>query len=536
MSVVKAEKKTFACGIYTRKSTDENLRGDFTSLDSQREYCQAFIKSREPEGWQAYPEEYNDPGFSGGNMDRPALKKLLSDVRQGKIQVVVCYKYDRLSRNTKDFLYILDILDRHGAAFVSVTQPIDTTSSIGRLMRSILMDFAQFEREMISERTRDKLAAMARRGKRIGGSPIVGYDNDREKKVILVNPAEAKIVKEMFETYLVKRSLGATAHVLNDRGYRMKQWVSREGNARGGTKFNVANLWNLLRNPLYTGKITYKGEILAGEHKAIISEKLFTDVQNVLSANGNGAVHRERTERKHPYLLGGLVRCTLCNTVMTPSHSHPRKGQRFFYYRCLSVIKSGRSACAIASVPAKTLEEFVLARLQLLSQNKQLIEAVTAQARDMSNKSLPPKREEKSSIAALLGKAEIEIKNLVGVLAREGSGSNRYALIMDRIDECTKERDSLKVRLMKVENEVTDLETQNIDAEILRRNLENFLRVLSRLNKEEQKEILKLLIKEVEFDGKGRRVRIVLRGHPAVWGELDQLEGLFDYHQRLLRD
>lgn len=528
--------KTILCAIYTRKSSDENLNSDFTSLDSQREYCQSFIKSREPEGWRVYPESYDDPGFSGGNMDRPALKKLLADVRAGKFQVVVCYKYDRLSRNTKDFLHVLDIFDRYGAAFVSVTQPIDTTSSVGRLMRSILMDFAQFEREMIGERTRDKLAAMARKGKRVGGRLLIGYDIDQEKKTIKANQEEADIANEMFKIYLNTRSLVETSRILNEKGYRLKKWISRNGKPCGGSKFNGANLWNHLKNPIYIGKIRYKGEVLAGEHSGIVPEEIFDDVQAALAKNGDGRRKRHIPKRKRVHILGGLVRCTVCNTTMTASHSHPRKDQWFYYYRCLSVIKSGKSGCKIGSVPAESLEDFILDRLRLLSENTELVERITAEARMASNHSIPEKKAEKSNTASLLGSLDSEKRNLLAVLGKEGTNSSRYSIIMERLDECKVEEEALKAKLLRLENELNQLETQTIDAEVLRGNLDNFLKVFGRLREEEQQEFLSILIKEIRYDGENKRVKIILRPLPPAWSKLDVLEGLFDYHQRTLRD
>lgn len=524
-TAVLTKRATLNCAVYTRKSTDENLNTDFNSLDSQREYCQSFIKSREGEGWKLYPEEYSDPAFSGGNMNRPALRKLLADAAQKKFQVVVCYKYDRLSRNTKDFLHILEIFDRYGIAFVSVTQPIDTTSSVGRLMRSILMDFSQFEREMIGERTRDKIAAMARKGKRIGGMPVLGFDLDPDSKRLVVNPKEAEQVREIFELYLRTRSLCTTAKTLNARGQGIKIWTTHEGKKRGGTEFDRSNLHYLLLNPIYIGKIRYKGTLFDGEHEAIVPEATAKAVRETLKANGHGVHQRHIEERKHEYLLGGLVRCACCQSMMTPSHSRPRKADRFFYYRCESVIKMDRSSCKVRSVPARALEEFVLKRIELLSENKELVETIVKRGREFTGQQLPQKRDEKSRLSAALGKAEAESKNLVEVLAKEGTKSKRYDVLIAALDEITARQEDLGAKLMALESEIQELEKRNIDAEVLRRNLGNFLKIFQKLNHEEQKELLRLLIQEVLYDGGSCRVRIALKPLPEAWGDMETLEG-----------
>lgn len=522
--------KTLLCAIYTRKSTDENLNSDFTSLDSQREYCQAFIKSREPEGWRLHSERYDDPGFSGGNIDRPALKRMVADAKQGKFQIVVCYKYDRLSRNTKDFLHVLEIFDRNGVAFVSVTQPIDTTSSVGRLMRSILMDFAQFEREMISERTRDKMAAMARKGKRTGGWPIIGYDIDKEKKIITVNPAEEEIVKEMFDTYLQTKSMWNTAQILNGKGYRMKEWTAASGNRRGGSKFNRANLWYLLRNPLYIGKVTYKGQFFPGEHKPIITEETFRAVQEMLTGNGHGRKHRAVEDLKHVYLLRGLIRCFSCGKAMTPHGVLKKRASltRFFYYRCLSVNKMDRNACPIKSVPAKAIEDFVVRRLGLLSENKHLIANIVEAARASYGDELPAKRRERSFLAAEEGKVEAEARNLVRILGEQGPDAPRRSFYESRLDELAGRRKEIQETLARLDKEIVQLECQEIDAEIIHRYLQNFMTVLNKLGDKERKELLRLLVKEVTFDSEKCKVQIVLKPLPKVWGNIDHLDcGLF---------
>ncbi len=493
------EKKTVWCAIYTRKSTDENLNTDFNSLDSQRHYCESFINARGGEGWKVYPEKYDDPGFSGGNMNRPGLAKLLADARQGKIQVVVAYKYDRLTRNTKDFLQILEAFDKQKVAFVSVTQAIDTSSSIGRLMRSILMDFAQFEREMISERTRDKMMAMAKRGKRTGGTPVLGYDIDRDTKKLKVNTKEADIVRDMFHTYLVEKSLSATAHSLNRRSRRLKQWITRKDAQRGGGLFNKTNLSFMLRNSLYLGKVRYRGQEYPGEHEAILDQETFKKVQELLMKNNEKK--KSECQDMHDFLLRGLLRCAVCGSCMTPNFSYSRLGQRYFYYKCTAVNRMDKTACSVASVPARALEQFVLERIEVLSKDKEVVAKIIATAQTISGDELPRKRQEKSVVSAELGKVEAEGKNWTVILGQEGPESPRRDFLMERLDELGKKRKNLQERLILLESDIAQLETRQMDAELVQQLLGNFLNVFKGLTPKEQKEYIRLLVKEVIYDG-----------------------------------
>lgn len=532
----KNKQKLLLCAVYTRKSTDENLNSDFTSLDSQREYCSAFIKSREGEGWRLHPENYTDPGFSGGNLDRPGLKKLVADAQQGKFQIVVCYKYDRLSRNTKDFLHVLEIFDRHGVHFVSVTQPIDTTSSVGRLMRSILVDFAQFEREMISERTRDKLAGMAKKGKRTGGHPILGYNIDQDKKGLFVNREEAKQVLEMFRTYLKTKSLSATARALNERGYCMKRWTARNGNNRGGRHFNKATVFNLLRNPLYIGRIVHCGKVYPGEHKAILPEKLFDAVGALLKKNGNGEVHKNGYEVKHNYLLRGLLRCVSCGSAMTPHACYNRVKKRFFYYRCISVNKMDKTACKVRSVPAKAVEDHVIRRLSVLSENRGLVQKVVEKARAMSNHDLPVRREERRVQMMELSRTESGLKNLMGHMAQEDPSSPRRTRFLGEMDALMAKEKEVRERLAKLDEEIADLEKRQIDAAVVQRNLANFVKVFERLNDSEKRELMHLLIRHVSYDRERSSLTIALNPLPDLWGDLDHLDSVFVDRQISLPD
>jgi site-specific DNA recombinase len=251
------------CAIYTRKSTEEGLEQEFNSLDAQREAGEAFVASQRAEGWTCLPDRYDDGGFTGGNMDRPALRRLLADVEAGKVDCVVVYKVDRLSRSLLDFARMMGTFDKARVSFVSVTQQFNTATSMGRLVLNVLLSFAQFEREIISERTRDKMAATRRKGKWSGGLPVLGYDVDPQGYRLVLNEGEAVQVRTIFQLYLEHESLLPVVQELAKRGWANKRWTPRSGRERGGRPFTKTSLHRLLTNPVYAGRVRYKDELFS---------------------------------------------------------------------------------------------------------------------------------------------------------------------------------------------------------------------------------------------------------------------------------
>ena len=259
------------CAIYTRKSTDEGLDQAFNSLDAQREACAAFILSQKHEGWTVLPSPYDDGGYSGGTMERPALKRLLAEIEAGQVDVVVVYKVDRLTRALSDFAKLVDVFDRHGVSFVSITQQFNTTTSMGRLTLNVLLSFAQFEREVIGERVRDKIAASKKKGMWMGGMPPLGYDVKDRK--LAVNDEEAEIVRHIFQRYVALKSVHALQDELAAAGIRSKRRIRPSGIAYGGQTLARGALYAMLQNRIYRGDITHKGSAYPGEHPAIIDRK-----------------------------------------------------------------------------------------------------------------------------------------------------------------------------------------------------------------------------------------------------------------------
>lgn len=325
------------CAIYTRKSTEEGLEQQFNSLDAQRESCEAYILSQAGEGWECLPEFYDDGGWSGGNMDRPALKRLLEDIGKGWIDVVVVYKVDRLTRSLMDFSRIVESFDARDVSFVSITQAFNTTSSMGRLTLNVLLSFAQFEREVTGERIRDKIAASKARGIWMGGNIPLGYDlGDR---ILLENPDEADTVRYIFQRYLDLGSIPRLAQVLASEGVQSKRWTSRRGITHGGVPLRCGAIAHILNNRIYLGEIVHKGKAHAGEHDAIIDQSLFKAVQAKLDGNRQQRVTRKTRAAASP-LTGKLFDQE--GQPMRPNFGHGRGRKLYRYYVSETLLPNGR--------------------------------------------------------------------------------------------------------------------------------------------------------------------------------------------------
>jgi site-specific DNA recombinase len=350
--------KLARCAIYTRKSTEYNLELAFNSLDAQREACEAYIKSQAHEGWRAIPGRYDDGAFSGASLERPALQQLLADVRAGNIDIALVYKVDRLTRSLADFAKLIELFDAHGVSFVSVTQSFNTSSSMGRLTLNVLLSFAQFERELIGERVRDKIAASKRKGLWVGGPVPLGYAAV-DKKIAVV-AAEAEAVRTIFARYLELGSIRALAEDLDRRGIRSKPRRLSNGRTMGGGRLGVGALAHLLKNRFYIGEVVYGGEAHRGEHEPILEPALFEAVQGKLAAQ---AVARRCRLRGSPALLTRRLFDERGNR-MSPSHSN-KGGARYRYYVSQAVLQRKPQAVgSIGRVPAAEIEVLVVAALR----------------------------------------------------------------------------------------------------------------------------------------------------------------------------
>ncbi len=350
--------KLARCAVYTRKSTEYNLELAFNSLDAQREACEAYIKSQAHEGWRLIPGRYDDGAFSGASLDRPALQQLLADVRAGKIDIVLVYKVDRLTRSLADFAKLIELFDAHCVSFVSVTQSFNTNSSMGRLTLNVLLSFAQFERELIGERVRDKIAASKRRGIWVGGPVPLGYAAV-DKKIVVV-AAEAEAVRTIFARYLELGSVRALVQDLDRRGIRSKLRRCSTGRTVGGGRFGVGALAYLLKNRFYIGEVVYRGEVHHGEHEPILDSALFEAVEAKLAAQARA---RRCRLRDLPAILSGRLFDNRGNR-MSPTHANKR-GARYRYYVSQAVLQGKPPPPGLVSrVPAAEIEALVVAALR----------------------------------------------------------------------------------------------------------------------------------------------------------------------------
>jgi site-specific DNA recombinase len=364
------------CAIYTRKSSEEGLEQDFNSLDAQREACEAYIASQKREGWSTIGELYDDGGFSGATMERPAFQRLLSDVSAGQIDVVVVYKVDRLTRSLSDFAKIVDIFDKHSVSFVSVTQQFNTTSSMGRLTLNILLSFAQFEREVTGERIRDKIAASKKKGMWMGGLPSLGYDVKDRK--LVVNDREAETVRSIFRRYTELKSVQELKQALDAAGIASKVRTASDGNQYGAQPLSRGALYLMLQNRIYRGEIVHKGKSYPGEHEAIVDEALWDQVQAILSEN---RVDRAtgRTGKEPSLLMGVLFDAR--GGRMSPTHANKR-GTRYRYYISRS-LQGGSGKTEGQRIPAIALEALVVRRIRdWLSDPAAVLEALQHVAPD----------------------------------------------------------------------------------------------------------------------------------------------------------
>jgi DNA invertase Pin-like site-specific DNA recombinase len=342
------------CAVYTRKSTEHNLGLAFNSLDAQREACEAYIKSQAHERWRLVADRFDDGGLSGASLDREALARLLDLVRAGRVDVIVVYKVDRLTRSLSDFAKLVELFDAHGVSFVSVTQAFNTTTSMGRLTLNVLLSFAQFEREVIGERVRDKIAASKRKGIWVGGPVPLGYRVQAKKLVVV--PEEAEMVRTIFRRYLEAGSLSQLATKLAQRGICPPQRSSR----RAAERFRTGPLAHILKNRCYLGETVYRGEAYPGEHEAIIDQALFNAVQERLR---DQAVHRRSHRSQSQAILTGLLFDDAGNR-MTPSHASKR-GVRYRYYVSQALLQNRKAkAGSVTRVSAPALEELVLTTMQ----------------------------------------------------------------------------------------------------------------------------------------------------------------------------
>lgn len=494
------------CAIYTRKSTEEGLDQDFSSLDAQRESAEAYIRSQRHEGWVCVNERYDDGGFTGGNMERPALQRLMIDIKEGKIDCVMVYKVDRLSRSLMDFARMMEAFDKHQVSFVSVTQQFNTATSMGRLVLNVLLSFAQFEREMIAERTRDKIAATRRKGKWCGGRPILGYDVELDARGprLILNQAEVEQVREIFELYLQHRSLLSVVQELNRRGWHSKCWTTHKGHRSGGLPFDKNRLHGLLTNITYTGKLTYKDEVHDGQHEAIVTAEIFQQVQAILRHNGKSGGSDVRGGYRA--LLKRLLFCGPCGCAM--SHTYTQRGKtRYRYYVCMKAQKRGWSTCPSKSLPAAEIERFVVDHIRGVGQDTHVVAQTIAEVRRQLEQAMAELESHEKRSTEEIAKYERELRRLIAnINPKTGQCRKPDALanVQLRISE-------VEQRIREVRAEVLGLKCQLVDEAEVKAGLATFDPVWKSLSPGEQSRLLHLLIEKVVYDGSDKSVSVTFR-------------------------
>ena len=506
------------CAIYCRVSTPGQLNGSFTSLDSQKGYCEAFVKSQAGKGWHCVPDEYADPGFSGTTLDRPGLKKLLADVDNGKIDTVVVYRFDRISRNTRDFHNLIDHLEQRDVSFVSVSEQVNTSEPSGQVMRSIMMSFAQFERDVIAQRTRDKISAAKRQGRWCGGHTPLGYQVLESGGGLSINPNESTTVAAIFDLYLKLQSLRAVAEELNRRGWLTKKQVTKTGSVWGGKPWTKTIIHNHITNPLYVGLVRHNGETYDGQHKAIISKRIWNKVQALLKANcRNGGAS---TKNKHGHLLRGILYCNSCDAVMNPTAS--KRGDRIYRYMvCSAAAQKGWHSCPTPSVSAPAIEEFVRKNIAVIGSDPKLQQETVKQVRKAMKTGRPALRSERKRLQTQRTKAQAEIDHLVSALA-----SGRSQSVTGRLNEVEGLVATMDRRIAEIDLELASTKAGALDEGRLTSAMKQFTPIWDLLFPMEQERLIQLIVDRVEFSGKGADVAISYRptGLMALAGEITEPE------------
>ena len=491
------------CAIYTRKSTQDGLEQEFNSLDAQRESAEAYIASQKAEGWQCLPDRYDDGGFTGGNMDRPALGRLMADIEAGNVDCVVVYKVDRLSRSLIDFARMMELFERKRISFVSVTQQFNTTQSMGRLTLNILLSFAQFEREIISERTRDKIAAARRKGKWSGGRSVLGYDVDPVTKKLVVNAADAELVRDIFRMYLQRRSLLDVCRELNRRGLKTKAVQTRKGAAYGGRAWDKPAVLKVLANVLYRGKVRYKAETFPGEHDAIVDEALWTKVHELLRSNGRAGGMLVRN--KYGALLKGLVHCGPCGLTMGHTTANKGKDRVYRYYVCYKAQKQGWDACPCRSLPAEQMEGFVVEQIKRIGKDPALLSLTLSKCRQQMKQQRAEAERELGVVERELARLHADLGRTAGDAATDGHAAARLADLHQKVQLADD-------RMAALRREIADADAGQITKAEVDAALGEFDGVWSRLSPKEQAKLMRMLVQRVDYDATKGSVSITF--HP----------------------
>ena len=496
--------KAVRCAIYTRVSTHEQSKGNYSSLTAQRAICERQIAMRAEQGWFALPEQYEDSGFSGKNLERPAVRRLIADTLTGKIDIIVSYKFDRMFRNLQQQLELTEKLGRLGVRFFADGNLLELTTPAGFMSNTVMGAAAQMERMITSQRTKDKMQEMRKKGIWTGGHIPLGYDRNEQKKLV-VNPKEAVQLRDIFDIYLRTQSADKTLTLISQ--YRSKHWVSEEGREVGGKPFTKNMLLYTLRNSFYLGLLTSAEGLVKGQHEAIIDQQIFDRVQKTLA--GNRQRHKSVTSNKHHFLLMGLTRCAICGSRMTHYHAYGRNGKPYRYYKCSKAQHGGPLACPLGRVPAGQLEANVLGRLEELAESPELITRALKKAQAVVNERLPKLTKELRALEAEGKKEKHDADGLMAAMMKNGLSGN--ALVTGKLNDLAESAKVREAKMSAVKEEIQNCLAQAPDPVALRLALANFGQAFKNLGPEDQARMIRLAVKEVVFDGQNKTITTSLR-------------------------
>ena len=483
------EKERLVAG-YLRVSTFHQAEeGD--SLDEQEKQIRKYCDFKDWNNLTFYREE----GVSAKDTNRIRLQQLIRDIKGGKINTIIVKKVDRLSRSILDFEQLFKFFDQHNVDLISLQENFDTSNAIGRAVIRIILVFAQLEREQTSERTADVMEFRAQQGLWNGGTPFLGYDFNPEEEVPKIIEEEARLVAEAFQLYIEKGSASDVASILNNKGYRNKIWLNKNGEKRGGGKFTKFSIIPLLKREFYIGKIRHKDQLYDGKHLAIVDTQIFEKAQKILEKNCQvkGNIYQD----KYDFILQGLLYCGHCHKSMTPS-SAISKGKTYLYYRCLNDNDKSKEKCPIGHVNAKEIENLVIERLRFLAQHQDFLVEVIERSIASSKTEIEPLEIEKKAQEAQLPKIKQKISNLVDMIA---DGTNNSQSIVERLNELETQKNQLENNIAEIGFKINAIESKMISQDVVIANLQFFSEAFSQLSTNKKKEFLRLFIKEIIFEG-----------------------------------
>lgn len=500
---LKSSKGGKRCIVYTRVSTDDQARKDYSSLESQKDICRSYIRLKQLEGWTEL-EVIEDGGYSAKSLDRPGMARLLAMVERGAVDVVVAYKLDRLSRSLPDFYKFWETLNKHGVEFVSATEQFDTSTSTGRLMLNLLMVFAQYERETTAARTTDKMAERAKHGLWNGGWAPFGYDFDAANKTIVPNETERAVVVSIFERLADGWSAAEVVQRLNKDGVRTKEReMVRGGQKRtgGSMPFSVDGLKATVRNVTYKGCLSFQGRTYPAKHPPLVSTALW-EKANAAITPAKGAPSRRAERDKHNSLLKGIIFCGHCGSALTPHPSGKKtpEGKPYLYYMCTRVTKHGAaSECTLRNLPARDVEDLVLRLMSELGRHPETIADAIAALERKARTDTRPAKTQLLEVEKQLRKAAQKVEHLLGIVKDSGGEALSRAAMADA-HKAAEEKERLQARVEQLKMEIAFQSQAVLDAETVAMQLRDFEEVFTHLEPDEQKEAVRLLIREIRVN------------------------------------